>query len=151
MKLIVYIQSSLLLILFAGCTTPATKSLNKESMVRDPQIEEYHKAFESREYVFLNYSVSEPTEPNQKKVAESYWARIPKNELDDYRFKKWEVCRAENPPDLPREEFTAIEILDLASYTKPTNQKFHNKDQYLTYIIDSNEYTPLSYLSILVT
>lgn len=113
-------------------------------MIRDPEIEHYYGAYTTSEYVFLHYSVEEPTEENQRKIAESYWARIPIEKFDDHHYRdvKWEVYRSENPPDLPADDLRPIEIIDLANETKPTDHNFLNKDQYLTYLINSKNITP---------
>lgn len=112
-------------------------------MIRDPRIEKYHGAYTTSEYVFLQYSVADPTAENERKIADSYWARIPRDKFDDYRYDvRWEVYRSENPPDLPTEDLQEIKIIDLSDETKPTDREFLNKDQYLTYLIDSKNITP---------
>tara|TARA_B100000614_G_scaffold245128_1_gene249925 strand:+ start:1131 stop:1775 length:645 start_codon:yes stop_codon:yes gene_type:complete len=144
MKPTIALNFILLGLLLSGCAGPATKRVHRESLIQDPKIEIYRGAYTTHEYVFLHYSVAEPTAENEKKIADSYWARIPKEKFDDYRYRdvKWEVYRSENPPDLPSENLQPVEIINLAYETKPTDRTFLNKDQYLTYLIDMKGITP---------
>lgn len=81
-----------------------------------------------------------PEKNREQVVSATYWASVPLEQLDDYRFDGWTIYRNRAPIDLESGAFTPVQIVDISGVEKPTDRKFINRDAFLTYIIESREY-----------
>ena len=127
----------LLLIITTGCIGPRTKSVYRRSLRYDPLPSKYIVAWKTSTHIYVQYELNEPKTWAQEVLNTNYWARIERSSMMN---TGWRIYRKDPPPDLMNLSITPIEIIDISGFKKPKNRTFLNTDQYLTYIIDSNNY-----------
>lgn len=123
-----------------GCVGPATRTLHHSSLRFDPVPKRYVAAWRSDTHAYVQYEPDTPSREFQETLSSNYWASVPLEQLDDYRFNKWTVYRKEPPHELQKQDLPRIQVVDISGFKKPEDRVFLNRDQFLTYIIDSQGY-----------
>jgi hypothetical protein len=139
------IQSALItlsMLPFQACVGPATQALHHRSLRLDPPPAQYHGVWQTDSAVYISYSPKAPAKPWQDVRSTQYWARVALSEVDGLHFKGWEIERKHRPKELDGSDARAIPMVDISTNRAPEGSHFLNRDQYLTYIVDS-EHIPL--------
>jgi len=126
----------------SGCVGPATKHVHDLSLKFDPPPKRYLSACTSRTHVYVHYEPNVPQTGFQAVQSSTYWASVPLEQLDSYKFDKWTIYRKNHPSKIQSEDIQQIQVVDISGFDKPKDKTFINRDQYLTYIIDNHGYTP---------
>ena len=121
-----------------GCVGPATQALHKKSLRFDPPPTCYYGAWQTDKQVIISYQVESTTSV----LSTRYWACVSNDELSGRNFSGWKIMRTKIPIEMSNPTIRPIPIIDISTNVPPTNKHFLNKDQYLTYIIDS-QHIPL--------
>lgn len=120
-----------------ACVGPATQALHHCSLRFDPTPAEYIGAWCTETAVYISYRPEFPSRINQQVLSTQYWARVALSEIHGLNFKGWSIERKRCPTDLHTSTAMAIPMIDISTNRAPADSHFLNKDQYLTYIVDS--------------
>ena len=120
-----------------ACVGPATQALHRQSLRLDPPPAQYIGAQRTKSAVFISYRPQPPSRVTQQVLSTQYWASVAMSEVDGLHFKGWSIEREHCPKELRRTDASAIPMVDISTNRPPEGSHFLNRDQYLTYIIDS--------------
>jgi len=131
------------LLILSGCTWQKTRNLHHESYRGDTRIESYVSACLLENVIYVKYIPSPTTVKYKGVLSEYYWAKttieITKN--SPTTFPQWEIYRTSQQPRFNKDTCANITIINIEQYLESPVRKFKHRDDYIAWIVDSNNYT----------
>jgi hypothetical protein len=125
--------------LLQACVGPATRAVHRKSLRLDPPPAKYLGAWKTDTTIYITYRPNPPSLPRHEVVSTQYWASVPISKAHGLDFKGWTIERRVLPGALKNPNVETIPMVDISTNHPPPNSHFLNRDQYLTFVIQTQQ------------